>query len=276
MRSVSRKAFGKLNLTLDVLGRRSDGYHELRMLMQTVSLADDVTVAVETGGGWICDCAVSPEDNLAIKAARAFFARTGHDPHGLTVVIEKRIPVGGGMAGGSADAAATLHALNALYGDPFSVAELCALGAQVGSDVPYCVLGGTAKAEGRGEKLTRLAPMPDCFFVTVKPDFSVSTPALFRALDAQTITCRPHTDAAIAALQKGDLPALCGCMANVFEPVLEREHPVIRDLREALMAHGALTACLTGTGSVVYGVFADKAAADAAASALHGCTATNV
>lgn len=268
MRSRKSPAFGKLNLTLDVLGKRSDGYHEMRMLMQTVSLCDDVTVAVETGGDWRCNCAVSPEDNLAIKAARAFFSRTGLDPHGLTVTIEKRIPVGGGMAGGSADAAATLRALNGLYEHPFSVAELCALGAEVGSDVPYCVRGGTALAEGRGERLTPLPSIPPCTFVLAKPDFAVSTPALFRSLDARGIERRPNTDAAIAALKAGDLPALCRQMKNVFQPVLEREHPVIRDLCDTLADCGALAALLTGTGSVVYGVFDDPAVARIAADVL--------
>ncbi|MBQ7566159.1 MAG: 4-(cytidine 5'-diphospho)-2-C-methyl-D-erythritol kinase [Oscillospiraceae bacterium] len=282
MRTVSRKAYGKLNLTLDVLGKRDDGYHDLRTVMQTVSLCDDVTVSVETGGAWVCECAVcADESNLALRAARAFFDRTGGDPNGLTVTIKKRIPVGGGMAGGSADAAATLHALNDLYGNPLDDATLSAVGLSVGSDVPFCLLGGTALAEGRGEILTRLPPMPDCFFVLADPASSVSTPELYRALDEFGEIEHPDTDAAIAALKDGDLAALCGCMANVFEPVLDRENPLPRVLRDTLNLVGAMAARLTGTGCVEFGVFTDEAAADKAVEVLNGCgvpafKATNV
>lgn len=265
MRSVTKTAPGKLNLTLDVLGTRPDGYHEMLMLMQTVSLCDTVTVSLPETGGWQCNCDVpgvpSHGDNLALRAAEAFFAAYGNRPAHLSVHIQKTIPMQGGMAGGSADAAAVLRALNVLSGRPFSLGRLCELGQTVGSDVPYCVLGGTALAEGRGELLTPLTPMPEAWFVLVKPEFSVSTPRLFGELDRTGIAVRPDTRQALTCLEQGDLAGLCACMRNVFQPVLNREFPVIGELCDLLRSLGAMAACLTGTGSVVFGVFREEHAA---------------
>jgi len=272
MKSVTRKAYGKLNLTLDVLGRRPDGYHDMQMIMQTVSLCDYVTVTLIQSGGWICTCDKSnvPADanNLAWKAADTFFAAFGKRPEHLRIHIEKQIPMQGGMAGGSADAAAVLHALNELYGFPFTLKELICMGATVGSDVPYCVLGGTALAEGRGEILTPLKKISKCYFVLVQPDFSVSTPSLFRELDKAVSLDRPNTKVALLALENGDLGALCKNMKNVFQPVLEEQFPIIGELCCKLVQLGAINACLTGTGSVVFGVFTDFVCANAAASKL--------
>ena len=265
MRSVVEKAGGKLNLTLDVLGVRADGYHEMRMLMQTVALWDTVIVSLPDGGGWRCSCDVPgvPEngDNLALRAAETFYAVFGNRPQHLRVEIQKQIPMQGGMAGGSADAAAVLRGLNRLHGAPYTVEQLCTMAQQVGSDVPYCVLGGTALAEGRGEILTPLVPMPDAWFVLVKPEFSVSTPRLFGELDRSGIAAHPDTERALECLAQGNLEGLCSCMQNVFQPVLSREYPVIESLCASLRAMGAMTACLTGTGSVVFGVFREEAAA---------------
>ncbi len=265
MRSVTEKAAGKLNLTLDVLGVRPDGYHEMRMLMQTVALFDTVTVSLPETGGWCCTCDVSgvPEngENLALRAAEVFYAAYGGRPAHLSVHIQKQIPMQGGMAGGSADAAAVLRGLNTLHGSPYPVEHLCQLAQQVGSDVPYCVLGGTALAEGRGERLTPLDPMPPAWFVLVKPEFSVSTPRLFGELDRNGIDIHPNTERSLSCLARGDLEGLCACMQNVFQPVLSREYPVIDVLCASLRDMGALAACLTGTGSVVFGVFREEGAA---------------
>ena len=238
MREFTEGAFAKVNLTLDVLDRREDGYHNLRSIMQTVSLHDDVHVTVGCEGWQIhCYREVLPPDadettepelvtcnlpqdkeNLAWKAAEVFYARTGKTPEGLEIFINKRIPLEAGLGGGSADAAAVLRALNRAYDAPLSIPALCELGAQVGSDVPFCVMGGTALVEGRGELLTRLPPAPEMFLVICKPDFSVSTPELYQALDETFIEKRPDQKAMQLNLQKGDLLGIGGSMCNVFEP----------------------------------------------------------
>lgn len=271
MKTCTELAPGKLNLTLDVVGTRADGYHEVCMLMQTVSLYDRVTVTVG-GGSWHCRCDVGgvPEDldNLALKAAMHFCRAAAIDCGGVSVEIAKRIPIQGGMAGGSADAAAVLRAMNRLCGAPFSVSELCRLGEAVGSDVPYCVLGGTALAQGRGERLTVLPSMPKASVVLVRPDFSVSTPTLFAAVDRETDLRRPDTDAALRALRQGDLTALGRQTVNVFQPIIERSHPEVAEICAALRSFGAVGAAMTGTGSVVFGIFSDPGAAARAEASL--------
>ena len=272
MKTVTQKAWGKLNLTLDVLGKRPDGYHEMQMIMQSVDLCDDVTVSVTEQGGWVCTCDAGDVpaglDNLALKAASVFCRHLGVHPEGLFVSIVKRIPMQGGMAGGSADAAAVFHALNEIYGMPLSVEQLMQMAQSLGSDVPYCILGGTALAEGRGELLSRLPDMPKCAYVLVRPRFSVSTPALFRQLDENVIPHHPDTNRAVSFLQKGDLPGFCSCMYNVFQPILAEQYPVIDDICRELNLYGSLASCLTGTGSVVFGVFAHRAQAALAAEKL--------
>ena len=173
-------AFAKINLTLDVLGKRPDGYHDLKSVMQTISMRDDIEIDIGTKQLWkiYCDKEGIPLDerNLAWKAAEVFFNATGKDPDGIEIRITKRIPSEAGLGGGSADAAAVLRALNRHYNNPFSILALAELGASVGSDVPFCTLCGTAMVEGRGERLRKLPDMPDCVFVICKPDFSSSTP----------------------------------------------------------------------------------------------------
>ena len=191
MTTLYEGAFAKLNLTLDVLGKREDGYHDIKSVMQTISIRDDIEIDVGTGKPWCLKCdkegVPTDERNLAWKAAKVFFDAVKQDPDGLEIRITKRIPSQAGMGGGSADAAAVLRALNRHYEYPFSVGALAELGAQIGSDVPFCVVCGTAMAEGRGEKLRKLADMPDCIFVVCKPQFSISTPDLFRKIDEKEI-----------------------------------------------------------------------------------------
>lgn len=274
MRAVSVKAPGKLNLTLDVLGKRDDGYHDMKMIMQSVDLLDTVTVTLTENKTWECVCDIpgipSGMDNLALKAANTFFEALGTRPDGLHISIAKTIPMQGGMAGGSTDAAAVLRGLNQLHGSVFSADELAAMGAKVGSDVPYCVMGGTALAEGRGEILTPLPSMPECFYVLVKPEFSVSTPALFRELDANPIKRRPDTDLAVEYLKQQDLFGFCSCIQNVFQPILEKSYPVISGICTMLKENGALASSLTGTGSVVFGIFSDLHLAQLAEAKLSG------
>lgn len=275
MRHISEGAFAKLNLTLDVLDKRPDGYHEIRSIMQTVSLHDDVQLTLG-GTGWQLHCyreALPPDadentepalitdglpqdrDNLAWKAAEVFYARTGKAPEGLEIFINKRIPLQAGLGGGSADAAAVLRALNRAYDSPLSIPALCEAGALVGSDVPFCVMGGTALVEGRGELLTRLPPAPEFFLVICKPDFSVSTPELYRRLDETFIEKRPaHRDMQVN-LQKGDLLGIGGSLCNVFEPLVMQEHFDINYIRSMLYTYGAYGAQMTGSGSAVFGIF---------------------
>jgi 4-diphosphocytidyl-2-C-methyl-D-erythritol kinase len=209
MTTLYEGAFAKLNLTLDVLGKREDGYHDLQSVMQTISIRDDVEIDVGTGKPWklLCDKEGIPTDerNLAWKAAKVFFDAVKKDPDGLEIRITKRIPVEAGMGGGSADAAAVLRALNRHYDNPLSILALAELGAEVGSDVPFCVVCGTAMVEGRGERLRKLADMPDCVFVVCKPDFSSSTAELYRKIDETAIARRPDNRAMESALLEGDL-----------------------------------------------------------------------
>lgn len=259
MTKLTESAFAKLNLTLDVLDRRDDGYHDIRTVMQTVSVRDDIEILVDTGKPWCisCDAEGIPtnERNLAWKAARVFFDELGGEPNGLEIHITKRIPSQAGLAGGSADAAAVLRALNAWKGSPLSLPALAELGARVGSDVPFCVLGGTALAEGRGERLTPLSPSAEMFFVICKPDLSFSTPELYGKLDATVIAKRPNTTAMRAALQRGDLQAIGENLCNVFEQVAIAEHPELNYLKSIFMTYGAYGTLMTGSGSAVYGVF---------------------
>lgn len=260
-------AWAKLNLSLDVLSTRPDGFHDLRMIMQSVDLHDDVTVTLDGTG--VCRAETNRSylpcgaDNVAVRAAQVFLARAGLTC-GVHIRLHKRIPVCAGLGGGSSDAAAVLRALNRLTGAGFSRAQLEELGALVGSDVPYCVAGGTMLAEGRGERLTPVTPMPRLPVVICKPDFPISTPELFRRVDARTSRCRPDTEGICAALADGDMPKLARRMYNVFEDVLTRREGEIAAIKSRLLDGGALGAVMSGTGSAVFGLFAD---ADSAAYA---------
>ena len=277
---LTEQAYGKLNLALDVLAKRPDGYHDMRMVMQSVDLCDTVTLELDTHQPWQLDCyrevdgcrvrEAYPQDerNLAWKAAEAFCSVYGRRPDGLRMTIHKRIPVQAGMAGGSADAAAVLRGLNRAYGMPYGVTELCRIGEQVGSDVPYCVMNGTALAEGRGEILTPLRKIPEVWFVLCKPDFAVSTPELFRAIDGQTISSQPDIDAMLQAIEIGDAAGIGTRMENVFQPVANRSYPIVETICSILRDHRALGAQMTGTGSVVFGMFSSETDAEQAAEAV--------
>lgn len=272
MTTVFEPAWAKLNLSLDVLGLRGDGYHEMNMLMQTVSLRDEVALRLRPEGGDVCETNFGflpgDEQNLAVKAARVFFEAAGTPEEGVALRLEKRIPVGAGMAGGSADAAAVLRALNRLHGDPFAPQELEALGERVGSDVPFCVRGGACLARGRGEELTTVPSLPDCGIAICKPEFSIRTPELFARIDERRQTARPDTEGLLAALEAGDLRGVALRMYNVFEDVLPKRCGEIFELKSALLGQGALGAVMTGTGSAVFGLFPDLAQAEAAADVL--------
>lgn len=258
MTTLYEAAYAKLNLTLDVLGKREDGYHDLQSVMQTISIRDDIEIDVGTGKPWrlLCSDETLPTDerNLAWKAADVFCRTMNRNPDGLEIRIVKRIPSGAGMGGGSADAAAVLRALNRHYGEPLSVLALAELGAQVGSDVPFCVLGGTAMVEGRGERLRKLPDMPDCIFVVCKPDFSVSTPELYEKIDRVAIPQRPDNRAMETALLAGDLGAVAENLCNVFDPVVTSEHLELNYIKSICHSYGALNQQMTGSGSAVFAI----------------------
>ena len=272
MDTLYESAFAKLNLTLDVLGKREDGFHDLQSVMQTISLKDDIEIDVGTGKNWClkCDKEGIPcdERNLAWKAAKVYCDALGKDPDGLEIRITKRIPSQAGMGGGSSDAAAVLRALNRYYGEPLSLWELAELGGQIGSDVPFCVVGGTCMCEGRGEKLRKLPDMPDCIIVACKPEFSVSTPELYRKIDAVTITRRPDNRAMEAALTAGDLEQVARNVFNVFDPVVAAEHPVLNEIKSVMEEYGAFSCQMTGSGSATFAIVDDPLTAVAISGLL--------
>ena len=272
VRSITVPAYAKLNLTLDILGKRDDGYHEMQMVMQTVSLHDDVTVTLADGGGIRCrvEGADLPcdERNLAVKAANAFCEALDYGV-GIDIALQKRIPSEAGMAGGSADAAAVLRALRELVSPALTDERLEEIGARVGSDVPFCIRGGTQLAEGRGEKLTVLKAAPPLYAAICKPDFPISTPSLFARVDGITLSDRPDTTAMLAAIEDGNADALCANVRNVFEQALEgSQQDCIEKLKRALVLHGAVCAAMTGSGSAVFGLFRDEDACRTACEAL--------
>ena len=272
MDSIREKAYAKLNISLDVTERRADGFHDMCMVMQTVSICDELELRpTDTGRVQVkSNFSFIPGDerNLAAKAALGFFEAVGKQGQGLLITLQKSIPVGAGMAGGSADAAAVLRALNRLYGAPLTADALETLAARVGSDVPFCVRGGTALATGRGEKLEALPSLPACKFVVCKPDFSISTPELFRKLDQSGTRCHPDTAGLVEAIRAGDLDRICRRMYNVFEDVDDRRLRAVKEIKGRLLDCGALGSIMTGTGSAVFGVFRPGTAPEKAIPAL--------
>lgn len=266
MNSVIVSAPAKLNLTLDITGIEPNGYHTMDMLMQTVDLAERVTLAKACD---ICITATGARlpagpNNTAYKAAVAFFRETGLLA-GVHIHIEKKVPIRAGMAGGSADAAAVLVGLNALYNARLTRTELCALGAGVGADVPFAVCGGTARVGGFGEKIAPLPPLMDCRFVVVMPGYGISTPEAFANYDRVGTEKRPNNEAAAAALAAGDYDALMPCLANVLEKASGGADT--EAICTVLRQHGADTALMTGSGAAVYGIFKTADAAQQAADA---------
>lgn len=272
MSTVNEKAYAKVNISLDVTAKRPDGYHDMLMVMQTVTLCDDITLTLTPGVPSRAECNLRfvPTDsrNLAVSAANAFFAAAGLDGMGAHIKMHKRIPVGAGMAGGSSDAAAVLRALNRLCKTGFSSERLEELASGIGSDVAFCVSGGTQIASGRGEVLKPLPALPDCTFVICKPDFSVSTPELFKKLDSVKLRCHPDTGGIVSLLNEGRLPQIARRMYNVFEDVPDRRMNEVAAIKSTMLGCGALGAVMTGTGSAVFGIFDDAAAAESTAKVL--------
>ena len=265
------KAYAKVNLTLQVGSRRPDGYHAVMSVMQRISLWDTVTVERGTGRDTLlCSVPVteSVDDNLCMKAARAFFAETGTKSDGVTITLEKHIPVQAGLGGGSSDAAGVLVGLNRLWETGLTRAELEDVGLTLGADVPFCIRGGLTRTRGIGEAMQEL-PCGRCFpLVVIQPCGGLSTRDVFAAYHAQAVSFRPDNDAAQAALADGDLRVLSPALGNVLQPVSEQMRPAIADAITDLRNFGAAASLMTGSGSAVFGAFETKDTADAAFAAL--------
>lgn len=272
MSFIIEKAYAKLNISLDITGKRPDGYHSMRMVMQTCSLFDELALRFTPDGRFSCHSHLpylsTGDKNLVVKAARLFMERAGITDRGVQVVMKKRIPVCAGLGGGSSDAAATLRALNRLTGIGLSMKALETMGEKLGSDVPFCVRGGAALAEGKGELLTPLPCIPACRIVICKPVFSISTPALFSRVNRDQIKLGPDTRGILKALENGDLVGIARRMYNVFEDILPRRYGEVFVIKNRLLELGALGAVMTGTGSAVFGLFDRESAAQNAVKNL--------
>lgn len=255
------KALAKINLGLDVLGRRENGYHDVRMVMQSVYLYDNVRLEAreEPGIELSSNLYYLPDDsgNIAYKAAQMMIEEF-HLEGGVRITLDKHIPVAAGMAGGSSNAAAVLFGMNRLFGLELTRQELMERGVQLGADVPYCILRGTVLAEGIGEKLTVLPSIPKCAVLIAKPPVSVSTRVVYEALDSKEIVKHPDIDGLIRALEEGSLKHAAACMGNVLEDVTILKYPVIREIKQEMMEAGALNAVMSGSGPTVFGLFENK------------------
>lgn len=265
------RAMAKINLGLDIIGKREDGYHEVRMIMQTIRMYDVLEIRKKSSPGislstnlpYIpCD-----ERNLVYKAAKILMDEF-HVEEGLSMKLTKSVPVAAGMAGGSSDAAAAFVGVNRLFHLGLSQEELMKRAVQVGADVPYCVMRGTALAEGIGEKLTRLPDLPDCYILIGKPGINVSTRTAYENLDLNEIRRRPDIDGMIRDIKNKDLYSMTGKMENVFEPGIMAKYPVIREIRDLMEKQGALKAMMSGSGPTVFGIFDDAGKMQNAARAL--------
>ena len=268
MNSISLKAPAKINLFLDIVGTLPNGYHEIKSVMQTVDLFDYVKVQKADKISVKCDkLDLAEEKNIAYKAAKLFFDASKIDS-GAEIVIDKRIPMQAGMAGGSADAAAVLFGLNKIFDEPFSLEELCEIGAKCGADVPFSIIGGTMIAEGIGEKLSLVSEMPDCWLVIVKPDISMSTPESYKYYDEHGLSAleHPNTDGFLSVLEEKDISSLSEKLYNVLEHTVE--DPIIGDIKAEMLDLGALGSMMTGSGTAVFGIFDSVQTAVEAKNAL--------
>lgn len=271
MDSLKVKAYGKINLGLDVTGKRNDGYHEVKMVMQSVKIHDSIMLEKNTSGDIIITTNLGfiPTDkrNLVYKAAKLMKDEFGIE-EGIAIDLQKHIPVSAGMGGGSSDAAAILAAMNKMFKLKLSLNELMKRGEQLGADVPFCLMKGTALAEGIGEKLTRLPPMPECCILIAKPGFSVSTRKVYEKLSLDEIHDHPDIDGIIDAIEEEDIYELSSLMGNVLETVTIKDYPQIEDIKNAMIENGALNAMMSGSGPSVFGIFDEPEEAEYAMDAL--------
>ena len=267
MEKISINAMAKINLGLDVLRRRENGYHDVKMIMQTVNIYDtldfvklqEAKIIVKTDSMEL----PTDENNLIYKAAKLLFEKCGVT-QGVEITLTKRIPIAAGMAGGSTDAAAALVGINTLFELNLSMDELKEIGVKIGADVPYCIEGGTALSEGIGEILTKLPDAPDCFVVVAKPEISVSTKYVYENLHANELEYHPDIDGMVEAIQKKDLDGVCKRMENVLETVTETKYPIISELKKMLKDAGAENSLMSGSGPTVFAIFKEEETADKA------------
>lgn len=271
MQEIKRRAYGKINLGLDVLRKRPDGYHDVKMIMQMVSVYDELTfrkipdkeIRIVTNKEEL----PFNEDNLIYKAAKLMMERLNSE-EGISVILKKNIPIAAGMAGGSTDAAATLLGMNELLEGNIPMEELLSMGVKIGADVPYCILQKTALSEGIGEVLTPLPAPPACGLLIGKPDIHVSTKYVYENLQADTLKSHPDIDGMRKAIEEQDLEGITSRMENVLETVTIQKYPVIGEIKEAMLKAGAINALMSGSGPTVFGVFASMERAEKAKEEL--------
>lgn len=267
MDSITVNAYAKINLGLDVVRKREDGYHDVCMIMQSLELHDKLSIKKCPSADITLHTNISslPNDkrNLVYKAA-SLFLETISVKDGLDITLEKHIPIAAGLAGGSSDAAAVLKGLNEIYQTGLSSQELMKLGVRLGADVPYCILLGTALSEGIGELLTPLPPIPDCYILLVKPGVSVSTKYVYENLRLTASTVHPNIPAMLASLKEGSLESLSQNMDNLLQTVTVRDYPIIEEIKDKMLGLGALTSLMSGSGPTVFGIFRNKKQADKA------------
>lgn len=271
MEQVTKRAYGKINLGLDVLRRRPDGYHDVKMIMQMVSVYDELTfqkiqeqeIRIQTNKEEL----PLNEDNLIYKAAKLMLERLGSS-QGLSITLKKNIPIAAGMAGGSTDAAATLLGINELLEGNVPMEELLSMGVKIGADVPYCILKGTALSEGIGEVLTPLPAPPECSLLIGKPDINVSTKYVYENLHADQLKKHPDIDGMRKAIEEQDLEGITSRMENVLETVTVNKYPIIGEIKNAMLQAGAVNALMSGSGPTVFGIFLSKEAAEKAKEEL--------
>ena len=267
---IQTKAYAKINLILDITAKRNDGFHELFTVMQSVSAHDIITVEKKKGQGITVSCNIPdiPTDdrNIVVKCAKAFFKANKIHHYGIHIDIKKRIPHAAGLAGGSADGAATLASLNALYGTEMSINALCDIGAAIGADIPFCLIGGTQLCQGKGEIITKTKQLKKCFIVLAKPDVGVNTANAYREYDVNGKVRTPDNFGMLCALQNRDLAAVASKIDNVFEQFIEVPQRV--DIKSIMYQNGALGACMSGSGPTVFGIFESRDNAGNAAKEL--------
>lgn len=274
MKECEIKAYGKINLGLDVIGRREDGYHLVKMVMQTVKLYDRLkfsrtrfsSIVIESNLRYL----PNNENNLVYKAVDAI-RRAYSINDGIHVKLDKRIPVSAGMAGGSSDAAAAIKAMNRMFDLGMSSERMAEFGLAIGADVPYCLMGGTALAEGIGERLTKLTDVPEAEILLVKPNINISTKVVYEKIDSAGELAHPDIDAIIRAIDAADIPAMCANMGNVLETVSCGDYPVIGTIKQRMMQLGAQGAMMSGSGPTVFGIFTDRAVAEKAFCEFRDC-----
>lgn len=259
--TLKLKSLAKINLGLDVLGKRENGYHDVRMVMQTIYLYDHVTLQKKETPG--IDLKTNlfylpvDEKNIAYKAAKMLIDEF-QIQSGISITLDKHIPVAAGMAGGSSNAATVLVGMNRLFNLGLSEKDLMERGVKLGADVPYCVMRGTALAEGIGEELSSLPPLPKCYILIAKPSISVSTKTVYEKLDAHEIEEHPDIDGILRGLEAEDIEKVAASMGNVLERVTIEEYPIIEEIKEVMKAEGALNAMMSGSGPTVFGIFMDR------------------